>query len=626
MGTNLLTNAGFEGGWVRKTHTGQEFGEIFVPESWVAFWREGGSVAHDPQNKNGYGRPEMHVINLEPPFLDPPRIRDGKRAAKLFTFYRIHDAGYYQQVAVSPGQRLRFTGWAHAWTSTADDPRRSTTSGDAAQQASFRVGIDPAGGTDPWGDGVIWGASAHLYDVYGQIPAVEATAQGVTVTVFVRSTMLWPFKHCDAYLDGMMLDEVSTEQPEKPEKPPVTPVVPVPTVVGYPVVATGSKLHPHALGEGGTYDVVHYLAESGYYLPFLKFVASKPKDLPGIRSLKALSPSTRIIGRLIETADNAVNIQGPGFGQLSGSSGPERYMAEFLPSMREYADAVDYWELWNEQDPVGTAGHVQMARFAIACMEIAEREGVKLALMSYSTGVPEPEEWRAIWEQTGFFQLAKAGGHILSLHAYSRTADAEATTYHLLRPTWLYDEILIPNDCVVPFIHTEYSVDDDIRNWSTADLMAEYARADALLSGLWYCLGASVFTFGLGWEMYNHNARWQAFADLVLATRGRANALPPDVEEPPVEHHDRYVIIADPTYMDAAQLDAAYARGRVELCTVTPRWQDAVPLAKDRPAEWASNTVNAGPLPKAERERYRDWVRARDPGTFLVFDPIEPPE
>lgn len=29
---NMLTNPGFEGGWTRKTHTGQEFGEIFVPD------------------------------------------------------------------------------------------------------------------------------------------------------------------------------------------------------------------------------------------------------------------------------------------------------------------------------------------------------------------------------------------------------------------------------------------------------------------------------------------------------------------------------------------------------------------------------------------------------------------
>lgn len=38
-----LQNPGFEGGWTRKTHTGVEYGEIFVPEGWTAFWREGGT-------------------------------------------------------------------------------------------------------------------------------------------------------------------------------------------------------------------------------------------------------------------------------------------------------------------------------------------------------------------------------------------------------------------------------------------------------------------------------------------------------------------------------------------------------------------------------------------------------
>lgn len=108
MGTNLLTNPGSEAGWTRRTHTGQQFGEIFVPEGWVAFWREGGPVPHDPQNNIGYGRPEMHVINREPPFLDPPRIHSGNRVVKLFTFYRIHDAGLYQSVAVPPGTRPLF--------------------------------------------------------------------------------------------------------------------------------------------------------------------------------------------------------------------------------------------------------------------------------------------------------------------------------------------------------------------------------------------------------------------------------------------------------------------------------------------------------------------------------------
>lgn len=233
---NLLQNPGFEGGWTRKTYTGQEFGEIFVPEDWVAFWKEGPPVPHDPSNTNGYGRPEMHVINREPPFLDPPRVRSGNRALKFFTFYRIHDAGVFQQVAnIEPGMRLRATGWAHAWSSTQDNPRASEGVGDqpffvrvadygnddGVRNFVFRVGLDPRGGTNPWSTSVVWGEGAHIYNGFAQIPPLEAVAQSTTVTVFVRSSVLWPFKHCDAYLDDMLLVPVAT--PAAPIEISITP-------------------------------------------------------------------------------------------------------------------------------------------------------------------------------------------------------------------------------------------------------------------------------------------------------------------------------------------------------------------------------------------------------------------
>jgi len=223
--SNLLDNPGFEGGWWRRTATGQEFGEIFVPEGWVGFWKEGGPVPHDPGNPSGYGRPEMHVINREPPFLDPLRVRSGQRALKFFTFYRIHDAGLYQQVTgITPGTRLEATGWAHAWSSTKDNSRHSDGAGTAPyfirageyqrdpgapatgiRNFTFTVGIDPEGGVDPWSDRIVWGEGAHIYNAFAQIPPVEAVAAADTVTVFVRSAVLWPFKHCDAYIDDMRL-------------------------------------------------------------------------------------------------------------------------------------------------------------------------------------------------------------------------------------------------------------------------------------------------------------------------------------------------------------------------------------------------------------------------------------
>ena len=115
--TNLLSNPGFNGDWWRKTHTGQEFGEIFVPVDWVAFWKE--VESGDPDVK--VCRPEMHVINFEPPYIDPPRVYEEPRAVKAFTFFCNHDLGYYQEVnGLTVGARYIFEAQAHAWYSQLD--------------------------------------------------------------------------------------------------------------------------------------------------------------------------------------------------------------------------------------------------------------------------------------------------------------------------------------------------------------------------------------------------------------------------------------------------------------------------------------------------------------------------
>lgn len=210
-----MLNPCFEFGVTRRAHTGQEFGEIYVPEGWVAFWREGMPVPHDPQNHVGYRRPEMKVIERKPPFLSPLRIHEGNKAVQIFTFYGIHDAGLYQNFSIAPGARLRFSAWAHAWSNGEDDPFHSDLSGDAAQNFTFTVGIDPTGATDPWAGSVVWGMGAHIYDQYAPIPVVEAVAQAETVTVFIRSQVLYPLKHCDAYLDTARV-EIVEQEPDLP--------------------------------------------------------------------------------------------------------------------------------------------------------------------------------------------------------------------------------------------------------------------------------------------------------------------------------------------------------------------------------------------------------------------------
>ena len=609
---NLLINGGFEAGWTRKTHTGVEYGEIFVPEGWTAFWKEGLPVPHDPSNTKGYGRPEMHVIKKEEPYLNPARIFSGNQSLKMFTFYRIHEAGIYQQVTgILPGKTYKAYYQCHAWSSIEDDPFHSSVEGEGWKNFLFQVGIDPTGGTDPWSNQVIWNGGRRIYDVFSlDPPNLEVTAEAESMTVFLRSSVLWPFKHCDAYMDDAVLELVENT---------------LPTVYGYPVIATGPKLHLHAIGQSGADDAIPYMRDKGCPFPFMKIVAPQPWDVLAARNLKALNPDTHFIVRIMRGMDPLINVEGPDFYQYA-----QTYMNSILPIMRQYKE-IDYWELWNEQDLPGEAGHIRMANFAITCMDIAEAEGFKLALMSYSTGVPEPEEWQAIWDETDFFQRAKAGEHILSLHAYGRSRYPSEYVSHVLRPLWLYENILIPGNCVVPYVFTEYSVTDIDGGgiWrhpeypDPEDLLREFEVTEEALSSQWYCLGASVYLFGDAFSDYCMNSIWKEFCDMLLKFKDRQNALPPTEDEEPQQCYHRYVRIADPNLHSKLDMDDIYRKGRAELVTTTPSWDDAIPRKADRPAAWLTNTVNGGPVYDEDtQEEYLAWVAARDPGTVLLFDSL----
>lgn len=525
--TNLLQNGDFNSGeWTRQTHTGQEFGEICVPRGWTAFWREGLPVPHDPANTVGYARPEMKVIPKAPPYLSPPRIYAGQYAVLWFTFWKIHDCGIYQRVSVTPGESYQAAAMVHAWSAVNDDPYHSSIDGEGWRNFSFALGLDPTGGTEPFGAGVVWGPELHIYDAYSYLESPAVTAQSDHLTVFVRSFALWPFKHNDAYVDSVELMKVIPDSGDEDDDgswndggdiQPPDPAPPPDLDYPYPVVAQGTKLYPHVIGEGGAYDILQYLHSNGFTLPFCKVLATDPSQLPAVANLRALSPETQFIVRLMRIPNSGLNIEGPDF-----SADPGVYMAAFLPLMTTHPE-VAYWELWNEQDPINVVGHVQMANFAVGCMQIAQAHGIRLALMSYSTGVPEDYEWQAIINQTQFFETARAGGHILALHAYCHTGDPASIQFHLLRPLQLYD--LLPPDKTIAYIFTEYNVPDGLGGWGTPQLMAEYAAVDALLSAQPFCLGATLFTFGLGWPQYNLNTRWRPLADLILATRGRVNAI-----------------------------------------------------------------------------------------------------
>ncbi len=229
MSRNLLKDGGFEADWgEEKSHRclvfpegtepyEQDVGNIFTPPGWVTWFR------HDPGT---WDQPEVRDAWVS---VDPRRAHGGQKGMLLFTFYRKHDAGFLQQVRVTPDTRLRLTAWAHAWSNHKDGPHPSDgrwsegpgydagfllegeAPNDDWRNFTFYVGIDPTGGTNPYADTVVWGQGAHIYNQYAQPPSVEAVAQGDAVTVFLRSKTLWPFKHSDAYWDDAELIAVNAE-------------------------------------------------------------------------------------------------------------------------------------------------------------------------------------------------------------------------------------------------------------------------------------------------------------------------------------------------------------------------------------------------------------------------------
>ena len=249
MAEDLLRNSGFEADWAEeRSHLclvipkgaepyERDVGNVFTPPGWVTWFR------HDPGR---WDQPEVRDARAE---HDARRVHAGEKAMLLFTFYRKHDAGFYQQTRVTPGRRFCLTAWAHAWSNLQDRPHEddplwsegpgyeagfllagqtppagSPGTYDDWMNFTFYVGIDPTGGTNPFADTVVWGQGAHIYNEYVHVPSVEAKAQAETVTLFLRSKTLWAFKHSDAYWDQARLDDVDVPlevtisfEPNQPE-------------------------------------------------------------------------------------------------------------------------------------------------------------------------------------------------------------------------------------------------------------------------------------------------------------------------------------------------------------------------------------------------------------------------
>ena len=431
----MLSNGDFEKPWANN-HLCRVFrpdgsfsheetrGSVFVPQGWHSVWFKhglpGGGFPWDPDNDIGYAEPEARHSNHR----DPDRMVQGEQGMLVFTFGRVHDAGFMTQVQTLVGRRLRLTAWAHAWSNHKDvtkpedfphpdDARWSEGAGHdpyfaivgATQDSkltnfTFSIGVDPLGGLDPFAPSVVWGAGAHIYNVFAKVPAVTVVAQATTVTVFTRSTCRWRFKHSDAYWDAIDLAVVEDTVPG-PDPGPV------------PVITHGSKIGAHALLPAGLEGYARELALHGTEFGVIKAV----DDLSILSTIKRIDPATLTIGRLTHDHEGASLVHDP-------STDMEAYAAVVMqPILAKIASTpalrtdVNYWEPVNEPLGGGVSSEVygRLARLMMYCMDIADRNGLYLALFAFNAGTPEYWDMQAI-VATGVFEMAGVNGHILAVH------------------------------------------------------------------------------------------------------------------------------------------------------------------------------------------------------------------
>ncbi len=197
--------------------------------------------------------------------------------------------------------------------------------------------------------------------------------------------------------------------------PTPNPASPAPSLTSPPPrpVDRESKLGVHGIWSNRILEFTQILADAGAPFTVVKAV----DDLGWLKDVKRISPETVTVGRLTHEHEGAALVNDPAVdldGYAAVLMAPILGKVQTDPSLRQ---AVDYWELTNE--PLGGGAppeaYARLAQLTIKCLDIAEANGLKLALFGFSAGTPEWVDLLAIVE-TGVFARAKAGGHILALH------------------------------------------------------------------------------------------------------------------------------------------------------------------------------------------------------------------
>lgn len=220
---NLLVNGSLE-----RPYAGQGSSTRTVPQGWQVWV--------------GAGAPDAF------PHTDTTQVIDGAVSWNIKQGYTVFTVAGYQVVGgLTKGDVVKLT--AYGWVYTCNNTETSCVieeapyrQSDTSAGASLKVGIDPAGGTNPNAESVKWSAAAAPYDQWAEM-SVNATAEGSSVTVFLYATQSNGLAINNVYWDNASL--VRTEEGEGEAAAPAF----VPFVAPQGVRPDGSIIHTVQTGD-----------------------------------------------------------------------------------------------------------------------------------------------------------------------------------------------------------------------------------------------------------------------------------------------------------------------------------------------------------------------------------------
>lgn len=244
--SNALQNPSFEEGSFGP-YTQRRGGEkpIYLPSAWN-YW-----LNSNTQNQF-YNRADR--VSMFPHPGPSPAPTDGSRALNIDCGFVTCAVAVYQQVGgVTAGQKVTASAYSQV---KACNLGGNSTCGSAVESGSqTRIGIDPAGGTDPTNPAIVWSGWTAPHDAWKQ-QSVEATATGTTVTLFLYSTQQNFADLNKTYWDAAALSgggagsAAPAQNAGTPLPPPTaTPPPSVPFVVPQGAQADGSIVHTVSAGD-----------------------------------------------------------------------------------------------------------------------------------------------------------------------------------------------------------------------------------------------------------------------------------------------------------------------------------------------------------------------------------------